>query len=237
MSCRLRGLALLLGILSIAAPAGAEWLYFRDGSAIEIKGPWAVQGRQVRFTTRSEVLQSVRLSEVDIAVSEKLSRGATRDRGLYELRSSPDGGRSARTSITEIPLDQEFSLVIVEFDPGTKGNSGRPKCVAAMAYAVTDRGDVVVQLGTAIETVELIGLTTIAAPLLRELVEGQSVCLVQKELEPGRDARGRYRAYAWLRDGREVAIELLNSGGARCSEEKHPRAAQFRRAAEGGPPS
>lgn len=238
MSIRSGVLVLLLLTLASLPAARADWLYFRDGSALEIQGTWTVRGRQVRFTNRSNVLQMVPLAEVDLAVSEKLSRRAAESRGVYELRSSPDDGRPRTTTVTEIPLDPEYSLVIVETTPGQKGNSGRPKCVTTPAHAVTDAGEIVVQLGTAIETVELVGLAGVAAVPLRELVEGRPLCLAQREFAPGRDARGRYRAYAWLGDGREVALELLRAGAARVSAEEHPRRKEYQAAAAtGAPPS
>jgi hypothetical protein len=64
--------AALLVVLCACAPARADWLVLVSGVRIETKGAWLVKGRQVRFTTaRTNLLQSVALSEVDLEASRR----------------------------------------------------------------------------------------------------------------------------------------------------------------------
>src|SRR5689334_14665868 len=65
----------LLG-LAIAAPARADWLVTRDGGRVETRGPWKEKGKLVVFTKADGTLASLRLSEVDLEASRKLTESA-----------------------------------------------------------------------------------------------------------------------------------------------------------------
>ena len=64
----------LLAILWIAAaPSRADWLMTREGGRVETKGTWKVKGKLVVFTQTDGTLSSLRLSEVDLEASRKLT--------------------------------------------------------------------------------------------------------------------------------------------------------------------
>jgi hypothetical protein len=227
--------ALVLGLALAPSGANAEWLYFKDGTVQELDGPWKVRGRMIQFTTRAGALQMVAAEEVDVAVSEKLSAKALPSSNLNEVRSGPDDRASGRTlhlyeSRTAIDANWdwvEWSATVSE-TAGGKSEAGR--CVTAIAHAVTDGGTIVVQIATTIENVELYGLRAVDAPALRTLVEGQNICLQQKEFGAGRDESGRYRAYAYTRGGLDVGLELIRQSYAAPSDEPHRQSAEYRRA-------
>ena len=59
-----------------ARPARADWLVLHDGSRIETKGPWTAKGKLVVFKAADGTLSSLRLSEVDLNASGKVTREA-----------------------------------------------------------------------------------------------------------------------------------------------------------------
>lgn len=70
--------ALILGALSLAPWAQADWLITHDGQRIETQGPWDVQGRMVVFTSDRGTLSSIRLDEVDLDASRAATEQASR---------------------------------------------------------------------------------------------------------------------------------------------------------------
>ncbi len=230
----IRGLvALAVFLYAVPHAARAEWLYFKDGSVQEIRGNWTQRGRMIQFTTRAGVLQAIAAEEIDLPVSEALSKRARPNANLNEIRSAPDQGPRHKVStevLDVVAMDSGWDLVIfaweASYSPG--GNSARSKCVLADAMAVSSAGRIVVQIGTTIETVELYGLDVRSAQAVREQVEGRQLCLVQKDYRTGRDASGLYRAHALLADGRDVGLELIRSGQASPTEESHLRTTQYR---------
>jgi len=63
----LRTALLAAGSIALAiAPAGADWLVMKDGSTLETKGPWKVDGRRVVFTQPNGTLSAIRAEEVDL---------------------------------------------------------------------------------------------------------------------------------------------------------------------------
>jgi hypothetical protein len=66
----------LVATLVTAGAAGADWLVLADGSRVETDGGWTVKGRLVVFKDRRGALSSLRLSEVDVAASERATAEA-----------------------------------------------------------------------------------------------------------------------------------------------------------------
>lgn len=66
-------LTLLALLIFSAAPAGADWLVMSDGARIETDGPWTERGRLVVFTDPGGTLMSVRLAEVDMDASYRVT--------------------------------------------------------------------------------------------------------------------------------------------------------------------
>ena len=59
-----------------AAPGAADWLVTTDGSRVETKGPWKVDGRRVIFTLPNGTLSAMRASEIDFEASEAATAAA-----------------------------------------------------------------------------------------------------------------------------------------------------------------
>jgi len=60
-------------ILSVAAPAAADWLVTHSGDHLETRGPWELRGAQVVFTTPAGRLASIRATEIDLEASRALT--------------------------------------------------------------------------------------------------------------------------------------------------------------------
>jgi hypothetical protein len=68
-----------LGLLVVVAlPARGDWLVLRDGSQVETKGAWTVEGKLVQFTLPTGALASLRLSEVDLEASDRRTAAAAK---------------------------------------------------------------------------------------------------------------------------------------------------------------
>lgn len=66
--------ALLASALTL--PARADWLVLRTGERAETRGPWKVKGRLVVFTSAKGNLASLRLADVDLEASERVTAEA-----------------------------------------------------------------------------------------------------------------------------------------------------------------
>jgi hypothetical protein len=66
----------LVGVLLVAAPTAADWLVTRAGGRVETKGSWQIKGKLVIFTQTDGSLSSLRLSEVDLEASRKVTQEA-----------------------------------------------------------------------------------------------------------------------------------------------------------------
>lgn len=62
----------------VASAASADWLITRDGSRIETKGPFKVEGKRVIFTLPNGTLGALPASEVDLEATEALAEEAAR---------------------------------------------------------------------------------------------------------------------------------------------------------------
>lgn len=75
MKIRQNLIILAIGIGSLvflASGADAEWLITNDGSKVEIKGPWKIEGKLVTFSLPNGTLGSLPASAVDLEASEAL---------------------------------------------------------------------------------------------------------------------------------------------------------------------
>lgn len=99
----------LLALLTVAVPAGADWLVTRAGGRVETQGPWQVKGKLVVFKTPNGTLSSLRLADVDLAVSENATAEAKaaedeKSKAATEEPPKPERKKSVR-SLT----DADFS--------------------------------------------------------------------------------------------------------------------------------
>lgn len=69
-------LAALLATGAPVTPAKADWLVTREGGRVETKGTWKVKGKLVVFTAADGKLSSLRLAEVDMDASRRVTEEA-----------------------------------------------------------------------------------------------------------------------------------------------------------------
>ena len=73
----------------LASGAAADWLVASDGSRIETKGPFKVEGKLVIFTLPNGTLGSLPLSEVDLEASRSLTAQAAAEDPPARSRTGP----------------------------------------------------------------------------------------------------------------------------------------------------
>lgn len=69
---------LALWLIMPISASHADWLITQDGQRIQTQGDWKVKGRMVVFTSDRGTLSSIRLDEVDLEASEKMTANADR---------------------------------------------------------------------------------------------------------------------------------------------------------------
>ena len=68
-------MALALALLA-ALPAQADWLVTREGAQVETRGAWTVKGKLVVFHTPAGKLSSLRVADVDLDASRRVTEEA-----------------------------------------------------------------------------------------------------------------------------------------------------------------
>ncbi|KAB2962235.1 MAG: hypothetical protein F9K16_09660, partial [Thermoanaerobaculia bacterium] len=56
-------------LVAAAGPAAADWLVMKDGSRLETRGAWKVDGRRVVFNLPNGTLSAIRADEIDLDAS------------------------------------------------------------------------------------------------------------------------------------------------------------------------
>lgn len=93
---------LVLAGLCLGGTASADWLVTRQGSRVETRGAWEVKGKLVVFRTPAGELSSLRLSEVDLDASRRLTADAERTRhAAAEVRQRPPEKKPSVRTITD----------------------------------------------------------------------------------------------------------------------------------------
>jgi hypothetical protein len=92
--------ALSLALLS-STPATADWLVLRGGGRVETAGPWTEKGALVVFTTAAGALSSLRVAEVDLEESAKVTSAARRAAEAAPMKSPPPVPRRAVLVLTD----------------------------------------------------------------------------------------------------------------------------------------
>lgn len=73
----LLGLVLAVAVwVATASVLNAEWLVLRDGSKLELRGTWKVDGKRVVFQLADGTLSSLKLDQVDLEASAKATSAA-----------------------------------------------------------------------------------------------------------------------------------------------------------------
>jgi hypothetical protein len=99
------GLALAACLLAgpIIRPAAADWLVTREGGRVETRGAWETKGKLVVFRTADGTLSSIRLSEVDLDASRRLTDEAARQQTQAQqaVAAKPAEKKPSRVVLTD----------------------------------------------------------------------------------------------------------------------------------------
>lgn len=101
----LRPALLLVLLLALPGEAAADWLVVKGGEPIETQGPWEVEGKLVVFRTPGGELASLRLDDVDLEASHRMTAAAARR--ARAKAASGDDGRPKRRSVLVL-TDRDF---------------------------------------------------------------------------------------------------------------------------------
>ncbi len=133
--------AILVTALFAAAPAVSDWLVFHDGSRVETDGTWEERGKMVVFTDASGRLMSVRLSEVDLEESTRVTRAA--ETAASQPPPPPPAPRPSVFSLTDADVthidDDEFFTE--EVDDGETPEESSEADVSVTDWDVQDSPD------------------------------------------------------------------------------------------------
>jgi hypothetical protein len=111
-----------MAAVTVGAPAYGDVLVTRDGSQLETRGPWEVQGRLVVFTRPDGTLASIRLRDVDLEASEEAtSTAAAAEREAAKQASQSGENREDATSEHResawVLTDADFTRRLIIDDP------------------------------------------------------------------------------------------------------------------------
>lgn len=123
MKSTLRALLVLLAPLLAAAPAGADWLVTRAGGRVETQGPWQIKGKLVVFKTSNGTLSSLRLADVDLAVSENATAEAKAAEDEKARAATAEAPKPERKKSVRSLTDADFSR---KPDPAAAGKAEVP---------------------------------------------------------------------------------------------------------------
>lgn len=98
---RFASLLVPVAVLSLVAlPVQADWLVTRDGARMETKGPWKVKGKLVVFETADGKLSSLRVADVDLDASRRVTEEAVAARAQAE--AEPEKAPARKKSVRVI---------------------------------------------------------------------------------------------------------------------------------------
>jgi hypothetical protein len=102
--------------LGSVLPAAADWLVTQLGDRIETRGAWRVEKKSVIFTLPNGTLSSLRVSDVDLAASEKATAAASEARpaGATGMQSFAVPGHGE----LRVVLPEGWTTVEVRRPPG-----------------------------------------------------------------------------------------------------------------------
>lgn len=112
--------------LALLVPAAADWLVTEDGTRVETEGPWEVRDRLVVFKRPDGTFASMRLSDVDLEASERLTREMA-EAAREPKESEPERKREVVARLTEADLPPVGSQSSGREDssPSPKGSEER----------------------------------------------------------------------------------------------------------------
>jgi hypothetical protein len=89
-----------------ALPAKADWLVTREGARVETKGAWTVKGKLVVFHTAAGKLSSLRVAEVDLDASRRVTEEAVAAQA--QAAAEPDKPAERKKPVRVI-TDKDFT--------------------------------------------------------------------------------------------------------------------------------
>lgn len=206
--------------LLLPGAARSDWLVFKDGKTTETKGPWKIKGRQVVFSSKLGVLQAVALAEVDVTASQELSKNATTDHGIQEVRTNPQPAYDHLRAVGQTTEEHDGVRITTTWLEGDYvGTHPAEKCLSAKVVSVRTGTDWLLQVGTKIERFRPVGLEWADADRVRALLGSGRTCIVTDLKVDLRDREGRLVGYALLPDDRDLGYELLKIKAARVNNE------------------
>lgn len=111
--------ALAAGFTLVLLPAAADWLVMRDGSRVETAGPWRVESRLVVFKQPDGTFASVRLDDVDLDASARVTREEAERAAQAKTTPEPQPARSE-----PVLRLTEKDLPPVAYRPAPEGEQG-----------------------------------------------------------------------------------------------------------------
>lgn len=128
-SARLAAAAIATVAVALLLPAAADWLVLRDGSRVETDGPWRVESRLVAFKRPDGTFASLRLSEVDLDASRRVTLEEA-ERSVAAADAAPaEPAREAVVRLTERdlpPVDRPLRAEPEEEDAEEATEAGPP---------------------------------------------------------------------------------------------------------------
>jgi len=100
---KLQRSVILLGLSALlvaAGPARADWLVTREGAQVETQGAWKVKGKLVVFETAAGKLASLRVADVDLDASRRVTEEAVAAQAQAE--AEPDKPAERKKSVRVI---------------------------------------------------------------------------------------------------------------------------------------
>ncbi len=133
--------ALALALALAASPAAGDWLVTRDGAQVETRGPWKVKGKQVVFSDPDGDLVSLRLADVDLEASERVTREAVEAAEAREREPAP---APVRRKSVRVVTDADVGHVDPAADEAEKAKDEKPEDEKAKAAEKPVKGNSVV---------------------------------------------------------------------------------------------
>ena len=121
-------LALAVLAASPALPAKADWLVTREGARVETQGAWKVKGKLVVFHTAAGKLSSLRVADVDLDASRRVTEEAVAAQA--QAAAEPEKPAQRKKSVRVI-TDKDFTPAAPV--PGDQPEAGGEGAEAAPA--------------------------------------------------------------------------------------------------------
>lgn len=113
-------------------PAAADWLVTKDGARVETQGPWRVESRLVVFKRPDGSFASMRLSDVDLEASKRVTR---------EMAEA-ERAAAARAAETQKPAEEKEPIArLTEKDLPPVGSRRRAEEEAPAEDSSSRNGD------------------------------------------------------------------------------------------------